>query len=81
MKQKPIKQGFKFWVCSYPVTGFIYHFVLSGRMENERLFAIVMDMAKRLSGKDEQEETTDTNFIFVMVNYFPFLKVVDKTGL
>ncbi len=36
MKQKPIKEGFKFWACSCSVTGFVYSFVPSGRMEKEK---------------------------------------------
>ncbi len=41
MKQKPIKTGFKFWACSCTVTGFVYCFVPSGRMEKEQMFDIV----------------------------------------
>ncbi len=81
MKQKPIKKGFKLWACSCPVTGFVYRFVPSGRMEKERIFNILMDMAKSLPGMDTQEETEDTDFVFVMENYFTLPKIVGKTGL
>ncbi len=81
MKQKPIKKGFKFWACSCPITGFVYRFVPSGRMEKEKIFDIVMDMAKSLPGMDEREETEDTNYVFVMDNYFTLPKVVGETGL
>ncbi len=81
MKQKSLKKGYKFWACSCPDTGFIYHFVPSGRMERERIFDIVMDMAMSLPGSVMQEETKATNFVFIMDNYFTLLKVVGKTGL
>ncbi len=50
-------------------------------MEKERIFDIVMDMAKCLLGMDTQEETKDTDFVFVMDNYLTLLQVVGKTGL
>ncbi len=81
MKQKPIKKGFKFWACFYPVTGFVYRSMPSGRMEKERIFNILMDMAKSLPGMDTQEETEDTDLVFVMDNYFTLPKFVGKTGL
>ena len=53
MKQKPIKKWFKFWACSCPVIGFVYGFVPSGRMEKERIFDIVMGIAKSSQGMDK----------------------------
>jgi len=53
----------------------------SGRMEKERIFNILMDVAKSLPGMDTQEKTKDTNFVFVMDNYFTLSKVVGETGL
>ncbi len=38
-------------------------------------------MAKILPGMDEQEETKDSNFVFVMDNYFTLPKVVREAGL
>ncbi len=81
MKQKPIKRGFKFWACSYPVTGFVYSFVQSGRMEKEQIFDIVMNMVTSLPGMDKQQEAEDTNYVFVMDNYFTLPKVVGQTEL
>ncbi len=70
VKQNLIKKVLNFWACSCPVTGFIYCFVPSGRMEKEMLFDIVMDVAKTLPGMDTQEKTKDTNFVFVIENHF-----------
>ncbi len=46
-----------------------------------KIFDIVIDMAKILPGMDEQEETKDSNFVFVMDNYFTLPKVVGEAGL
>ncbi len=62
-------------------TGFVNYFVPSGRIQNERIFDIAMDMAKSLLEIDEQEVTIGTDFVFVMDNYFSLPKVVDKTEL
>ncbi len=81
MKQKPFKNGFKFWACSCPVTGFVYCFLPSGRIEEDRILDIVMNMTQSLPGIDEQEETEDTDFLFVVEKYFPLPEVVVKMVL
>ncbi len=40
-----------------------------------------MDIENSLPGMNEQEETKDTNFVFVMDNHFTLPKAVDKTWL
>lgn len=55
--------------------------VPSGRIENETILDPVMEMTMSLLGRDESKETKDTNFVFVIDNYFTLLKFVGKTGL
>ncbi len=81
MKNKPIKKVFKFWAISGPVSGFIYRFVPSGRLENNKIYDVVNEMADSLPGMDTREDTEDTNYALVMDNYFTLARVIGERGL
>ncbi|KAL7460267.1 hypothetical protein ACHAXS_000730 [Conticribra weissflogii] len=81
MKNKPIKKGFKFWAIACPVSGFIYRFVPSGRLENNKIYDVVNEMADSLPGMDTREDTEDTNYVLVMDNYFTLVRAIGERGL
>ena len=81
MKNKPIKKGFKFWAIACPVSGFIYRFVPSGRLENNKIYDVVNEMADSLPGMDTREDTEDTNYVLVMDNYFTLARAIGESRL
>ncbi len=68
MKNKPIKNGFKFWPLSCPASGFVYRFVPGGRLKNNKIYDVVNNMADALLEMDKREDTMDTNYVLVMDN-------------
>ncbi len=76
MKNKPIKKGFKFWAISCPVSGFVYQFIPSGRLENDKIYDVVNNMADALLAMDTREDTEDTNYVLVMDNYFTLARAI-----
>lgn len=48
MKNKPIKEGFKFFAICDAVTGFVYAFIPSGRLEGDKIVDIVLTLAKQI---------------------------------
>ncbi len=81
MKNKPIDKGFKFWACCCPTTGFVFCFVPSGQLSKENIYKIVNEMADLLPGMQTCKGDEDTNYVFVIDNFFTTPKTIGEEGL
>src|SRR6056300_271631 len=70
MKNKPIKEGFKFFAICDATEGFVYAFKPSGRLEETRIASKVVSLAKRLPRRD------NLSYVVAMDNYFTLPKAV-----
>ena len=73
MKQKPIKEGFKFLAICDTVTGFVFYFVPDGLWEKKKKKTIaqkVIAIVKRPPGRCDQQ------YVIVMDNYFKYSKMM-----
>ena len=55
MKNKPIKEGFKFFALCDATTGFVYAFKPSGRLEENKITAMVIALTKSLPDCDKKK--------------------------
>src|SRR5210317_2027807 len=70
MKNKPIKEGFKFFAICDATEGFVYGFKPSGRLEQTRIADTVVGLAKELPRRDE------LSYVIGMDNYFTLGKAI-----
>ena len=71
MKQKPIKEEFKFLAICDTVTGFVFYFVPDGLQEKKKKKTIVervIAITKRLPGHNDQQ------YVIIINNYFTYLR-------
>lgn len=70
MKNKPIKEGFKFFAICDATEGFVYGFKPSGRLQETRIADTVVGLAKELPRRDE------LSYVIGMDNYFTLGKAI-----
>ncbi len=81
MKNKPIKNGFKFCVISCLVSGFVYQIVTCGRLENNKIYAVANNMVDELLGMDTRENTGNTKYVLPLDNHFTLARAIGERGL
>ena len=74
MKNKPIKEGFKFFAICDAETGYVYDFIPDGRLEKSTTSDYVTMLAGSLP------EVNKYNYVIGMDNYFTWPKVMETVG-
>ena len=64
MKNKPIKEGFKFFALCDTTEGYVYHFVPNGRLEETRIADTVLELVRTLP------DCENKRYVCGMDNYF-----------
>ena len=71
MKNKPIKQGFKFFALCDATEGYVYAFIPAGRLEDKNIKDTVINLAEQLPKRGE------LSYVIGMDNYFTLPKAID----
>ena len=70
MKNKPIKEGFKFFALCDAETGYVYEFIPNGRLEKTSIHDIVLTLVTMIPSSPTH------NYVVGMDNYFTWSKVM-----
>ncbi len=79
MKNKPIKEGFKFLASSCLASGFIFPFVPGSRLENNKINDVLNSMENVLPGIDAREKMDGNNYILEVDNYFILVIAIGRS--
>jgi hypothetical protein len=71
MKNKPIKEGYKFFALCDALTGFVYEMLPNGRLQNTTTHDTVLSLVGMIPGVG-----TNDNYVVAMDNYFTWAKVM-----
>jgi hypothetical protein len=71
-KNKPIKEGYKFFALCDSFTGFIYNLIPDGRLEKSTIYEYVINLVESLPLRDTKK------YLVAMDNYFTYPKILKK---
>lgn len=73
MKNKPIKEGYKFFAICDAQTGFVYHFFPDGQKETNKIVEFVKRLIETVPSCDTKK------YVVIMDNYFTLSSVMIQT--